>query len=78
MEVYELDGRKRFMLLPALTEALSETIHYIKGLTGAAGPAHISSSRPTLQVSTTKVIAGEEQMAGVIVLEGDLGDKGQK
>jgi len=31
-----------------------------------------------LQVSTTRAGVGEEQMATLIALEGDLGDKGQK
>lgn len=35
------------MLVPTLTEALSGTIGYPVGLTGAAGPAHVSSSRVT-------------------------------
>ncbi|XP_009333220.1 PREDICTED: mitotic spindle assembly checkpoint protein MAD2A [Pygoscelis adeliae] len=52
-EVYEcreLDRRKRFMLVPTLTEAPSETISYLVGLTGAAGPTHVSSSRLTAAV----------------------------
>ena len=46
-ECWELDRRKRFMLVPTLTEAPSETISYLVGLTGAAGPTHVSSSRLT-------------------------------
>lgn len=34
------------MLVPTLTEAQSENISYLVGLTGAAGPTHVSSSRP--------------------------------
>lgn len=46
-ECWELDRRKRFLLVPTLTEAPSETISYLVGLTGAAGPTRVSSSRLT-------------------------------
>lgn len=65
------------MLVPTLTEAPSETISYLVGLTGAAEPTHVSSSRLTAAGIHNSGWCREQQMARLIALEGDLGDKGQ-